>query len=67
MSGPMPDPQVWPECSACGAPYVLRRVLNLSGPQAGQHVWLWQRDCRHTSAARIAGPEADQVEVAKKT
>lgn len=57
---PQPDPLAWPECEACGAPYVLRRVLVLGGSPR----WVWQRDCKHKGAAvKVAGAGADQVSV----
>lgn len=51
-----PDPAVWPECSECGAAYVLRRCIVFSGDPG--YRWFWQRDCKHKKAeARIARRE----------
>ena len=45
-----PNPQVYPACSKCKAPYVLRRGLRI---MVGEWQWAWFRDCK----CRNADPE----------
>ena len=45
----MPEPVMWPECSECGAAYVMRRGLSLSKGW----LWHWARDCKHKKAEPI--------------
>jgi hypothetical protein len=41
-----PQPVIYPVCSTCEAPYVLRRAYSLSKGM----MWVWQRDCKHKTA-----------------
>lgn len=43
-----PDPEIWPECSGCDTPYVLRRGLSMSQGW----LWAWMPDCRTKTCAR---------------
>jgi len=47
---PQPDPEIWPVCGECSAPYILRRCHDLFN---GISRWLWQTDCKHRKAAAI--------------
>lgn len=47
----MPVVRVYPLCSECRAPYVLRHGFNLS--KGGKETWIWQRDCKHKNAAPV--------------
>ena len=44
-----PDPEVWPVCTECHVPAVLRRMMVL-GAGSTHWEWLWQRDCKHKRA-----------------
>lgn len=39
-----PNPKVYPVCSVCDAPYVLRRAMSLTG-KTWETTWAWFRDC----------------------
>lgn len=45
-----PDPKVYPACSACNVPYVLRLAISISQGEC----WAWFRDCKHKTAPAIA-------------
>lgn len=70
MSDATPQPTVWPECSLCGAPWVLRRchllVHNGPGSMRFEDTWAFQRDCKHGRQkpepilVNAAGPLPDQ-------
>jgi hypothetical protein len=47
----MPVVKVYPLCSECRAPYVLRHGFNLSN--GCKETWIWQRDCKHKKAAPV--------------
>lgn len=49
-----PQPQVYPKCSTCEAPYVYRQGLSLTKGVT----WYWSRDCKHKSEATIHVPLA---------
>lgn len=49
-----PNPTVWPECSECGAAWVLRRAFTLTQGT----MWVWQRDCKHRKAEPRLNTEA---------
>jgi hypothetical protein len=34
------QPEAWPECPECEAPYILRKTI-IPGD------WVWQPDCKH--------------------
>ncbi len=61
-----PKPTVYPVCKfipkggviPCGWPYVLRRILVLSGGGFTPE-WLWQADCKHKSGP--AEPVLDET------
>lgn len=40
----MPDPKVYPRCSACKCPYVLRHGISITN--GGKGIWAWYRDCK---------------------
>lgn len=46
-----PQPRVFPACSTCDAPYILRRGINMS--QGGAMTWAWFRDCKHKSEHKL--------------
>ncbi len=48
----MPNVRVYPLCSECRAPYVLRHALIML--PSGKSGWVWQRDCKHKHAAPLA-------------
>ena len=54
---PTSGPLVYPICSVCECPYVLRRCFIFG---RGAIEWLWQRDCKHKTApattAEVAAP-----------
>lgn len=54
FDSPMPDPQVWPECSECHTAYVMRRGLSFSKGW----MWVWQQDCKH---GRKGSPQPDAI------
>jgi hypothetical protein len=47
-----PNPEVWPECSGCATPYVLRRALSFT--EGGK--WVWMADCRTKTCKRNNDP-----------
>jgi hypothetical protein len=47
----MPKVSVYPLCSACRAPYVLRNGFSIS---TGKSAWFWQRDCKHKKAVPLS-------------
>lgn len=55
-----PQPLVFPACSTCDAPYVLRRGHTFNGKKWTEE-WAWFRDCKHRKA------EAKLVDLRKKT
>jgi hypothetical protein len=53
-----PNPLVWPECSACGTPYVYRRAMTFGGdPPKLAPAWTWQRDCQRPRSGPCKGTE----------
>ena len=57
MANAMPKVKVYPLCSECRAPYVLRRafVLNIGKQETtGGARWIWQRDCKHKKAVPLS-------------
>jgi hypothetical protein len=50
MSDAMPKVKVYPLCSECRAPYVLRQGIRISTGKTG---WFWQRDCKHKKAVPL--------------
>jgi hypothetical protein len=44
-----PNPTVYPACSTCQLPYVLRLAISISQGEC----WAWFRDCKHKTAPAI--------------
>ena len=48
-----PNPQVYPKCSECEAPYVLRMGFDFGAKRPGAATWAWFRDCKHKKAPPV--------------
>lgn len=48
----MPKVEVYPVCSECRTPYVLRHALFVFDSQmkGTPNQWVWRRDCKHKKA-----------------
>jgi len=44
----MPKVRIYPVCSECSAPYVLRHAFAVMN--GGTETWAWFRDCKHKKA-----------------
>lgn len=53
VAHPHPQPRVYPACSTCATPYVLRRAFTFAtnGGCPRDFEWVYQRDCKHRTVA----------------
>jgi hypothetical protein len=51
------DFEAWPACSHCLTPWVVRRCITLGD---GNWEWVWQRDCKHKAAPRLATRDSEE-------
>lgn len=57
----MPDPQMWPVCPTCHAPWCLRRALSITKGYG----WYWSRDCKHKAVEAVLHDTNGPVQLAQ--